>query len=652
MKKGLITVLILIAIIASVFSLYQRFQVEEKNKNVDLVFDIRQLQELNNNEEKLSFNELQKNNVSGIAVYEDDLQYLKEKKDLRVIKGEELLERKMVSDIKDIYESFPYDSDSAFLIFEGENLSERAKNLSRQWEKLLDLKLSSTKIGENEENLLIFFPEWGSEYLSLSLGFDSELISKIEESGLKVIPRLINNENSYSWDDKNDQLLLEDLSADYTIFAGDAISGHDINLAKTAEILENNDIKFAMIEPFIARQKGAASIGHLLEYDLLRVHSIEQDEMEKYNLEKVVDRYLRAVRERDVRILYLKPFLETKDDLEIGELNKKFLSELETGLKDDGFSLGKANSFDFFANSALNIYLISLGIAGAGIILLEKLIGFKLKKSFYLLIFLVLISVTGFIYLNKIMFLRKLLALGSSVIFPSLAIITQFLDKNDNYLKAFGKAILISLTGALMMAASLSHLSFLAGIDKFRGVKVAFLLPLILVIWYYLRREFISSKSLKENYQLLKDFLNYKIKIKDVLIVGFLGLAAIIYLARSGNYSFIPVLDIESLVREFLEDILYVRPRFKSFLIGHPILLLGLYYKEKIKSFILMIPALVLATIGQITVINTFAHIHIPLKISLIRSFHGVWLGLLIGMILIYLLRLLDKGRERWLLDD
>lgn len=650
MKKGLIIALILIAVFASFFSLYQRFQVEEKNNNVDLVYDIKQFQELNKEEEKLSFSTLKEQGVSGIAIYEDTLQELYRSKDLEIIRGKELIKRKMISEIKDIYERFPYDSDSAFLIFEGESLIQRVETTVDNWEKLLNIEIKAENFADNK--LLMFFPEWGTEYLSLSLGFDNQLITEIEKSGLKVIPRVINNENSIEWDDKNDQLLLDNISADYTIFAGDTISGYDQNLAETAEILKNNDIKFAMIEAFIAKQKGAENLGHLLEYDLLRVHSIEQAEMEKYNLEKVVDRYLRAVRERDVRVLYLKPFMETKDDLEITELNKNFLNKLTVGLENDGFTAGNAQSYDFFSNSRLMLYLIGLGIAVVGILLLEKLIGFEFNTLFYLLLFLVIISISGFIYLDKIMFLRKLLALGSSVIFPAFAIITQFIDKNESYLKAFGKTILISLTGALLLAASLSHISFLAGIDKFRGVKVAFLLPLVFVLWYYLRKEFLSKNSIKENYELLKDFLDYKIKIKDVLIVGFLGVAAIIYLARSGNYSFIPVLDIESWFRESLEDILYVRPRFKSFLIGHPILLLGLYFKDKIKSFMIMIPVLVFATIGQITVINTFAHIHIPLKISLIRSFHGVWLGILMGMILIYFLRLLDRGRERWLLDD
>ena len=358
-----------------------------------------------------------------------------------------------------------------------------------------------------------------------------------------------------------------------------------------------------------------------------------------------------AVRERNVRILYLKPFLNSKDDLSIAKANKKFLNDLTKGLQSDGFILGSAKSFDFFSNSNFSIYLLSLGITGVGIILLQKLLGWNFRYMHYFIFFLALIFVTSFIYVNKIMFLRKLLALGSSIIFPSLAIITQFIDKKSNYIKSFFKAIAISFIGVFFMTASLSHLSFLVNIDQFRGVKFAFLFPIVFVLWYYLKKEYIEKKSFKEYLTTINEFLDLEIKVKHLLMMSFLGVVAVVYLARSGNYSFLSVMNIEIWLREFLEDILYVRPRFKAFLIGHPILLVSLYYKEEIKSNLLMIIFLVLSSIGQITVLNTFAHIHIPLKISFLRSFHGIWLGLLLGMIIIYIINFLKKLKERWLIN-
>ena len=649
-KEKFIYSIIIFVLIISLFSLFERYQVEEKNKKVELIFDMKQLNKLNK-EVGISFSDLKKDNVTGIAIYEDSLRSLNDEDEMKIIKGNELIRRNLFSENKSIFEDFSYDEDSAFLIFTNNELSNRAEEAVNYWKEISGIKIKSRYLSESKENFIIFFPDWEEDYLSISLGFDQNLITEIESNDLKVVPRIVNNENEISWDDNYDQLLLEELSPEYIIFAGDIISGYKENISKTAEIMNKNNIKLGMIESFIAKQKGVNSLAHLSEYNLMRVHSIQAEEMEKYSIQKVVDRYLRAVRERNVRILYLKPFLNSKDGLNITETNKKFLNDLTKGLQNDGFVLGSAETFDFFSNSKLSIYLISLGITGAGIILLEKLLGFNFKYIHYFIFLLAILFVTGFIYLNKIMFLRKLLALGSSIIFPSLAIITQFIDKKSNYIMSFFKAIAISFSGVIFMTASLSHLSFLVNIDQFRGVKFSFLLPIIFVLWYYLKKEYIEKKSLKEYLATMNEFLNLEIKVKHLLMSGFLGIVAVVYIARSGNYSFLSVMNIEIWFREFLEDILYVRPRFKAFLIGHPILVVALYYKEEIKSNLLMTILLVLASIGQITILNTFAHIHIPLKISFIRSFHGIWLGLLLGIIIIYILKPLKKSKERWLLD-
>ncbi len=71
-----------------------------------------------------------------------------------------------------------------------------------------------------------------------------------------------------------------------------------------------------------------------------------------------------------------------------------------------------------------------------------------------------------------------------------------------------------------------------------------------------------------------------------------------------------------------------VRPRFKEFLFGHPFLFLlpviYKYFNYKLLGFF----AVIMATIGQITIANSFSHLHTPLLISLIRTWHGYWLAL------------------------
>jgi hypothetical protein len=146
----------------------------------------------------------------------------------------------------------------------------------------------------------------------------------------------------------------------------------------------------------------------------------------------------------------------------------------------------------------------------------------------------------------------------------------------------------------------------------------------------------------------IKDTLEKNIKVKHLIMGSLVALVGIVYIARTGNYSFIPMVELESTVRELLEDLLYVRPRFKAFLIGHPFLIVALYYWDEIKTHLIGYPLVLLAGIGQITVINTFAHIHIPLFVSLLRVFHGYWLGLLLGLILIGAIKVFNKVRVSW----
>ena len=55
------------------------------------------------------------------------------------------------------------------------------------------------------------------------------------------------------------------------------------------------------------------------------------------------------------------------------------------------------------------------------------------------------------------------------------------------------------------------------------------------------------------------------------------------------------------------------------------------------KNWILTIPAI----IGQVSLVNTYAHIHTALIMSMQRSFNGLVLGIAVGLLLIIGVRLL-----------
>ena len=127
-----------------------------------------------------------------------------------------------------------------------------------------------------------------------------------------------------------------------------------------------------------------------------------------------------------------------------------------------------------------------------------------------------------------------------------------------------------------------------------------------------------------------------------ILIFAIIAVALIIYISRTGNEG--PTSVYETMIRNLLDKILGVRPRTKEFLIGHPLMLALLYYGYKDQYA----PLLLGAVIGQISIVNTYAHIHTPIMVSLIRTFHGIWIGLVGGIVLIYITKQLAKLGRRW----
>jgi hypothetical protein len=109
---------------------------------------------------------------------------------------------------------------------------------------------------------------------------------------------------------------------------------------------------------------------------------------------------------------------------------------------------------------------------------------------------------------------------------------------------------------------------------------------------------------------------------------------AALYLLRSGNsLSFAP----DGPLRDMLSQLFVVRPRTKEFLIGYPAFILaGLFYGEVFHKSRLWI-WLSIAMVAPISLMNSFAHIHSPLFLSIVRSFNGWLLGVVLAVILFFI---------------
>lgn len=202
-----------------------------------------------------------------------------------------------------------------------------------------------------------------------------------------------------------------------------------------------------------------------------------------------------------------------------------------------------------------------------------------------------------------------------------------------------------------MVAGILSELPFMIKTAGFAGIKAATVLPLLLVSAVYLTGmtgEYPSWEQEREAVtERLRKFLGEPLRIwHTVAMLAALVLIALV-VARSGNDSGLGASDLELRFRALLDRYLGARPRTKEFMLGHPALLLGLAMATLPRGRPCALPLVLLGIIGQVGMLNSFCHLHTPLKLTVLRTFHGLWAGGLIGLILIWAWQALQGNNRR-----
>ncbi len=639
----LLIFILLIAIVSSGYLVFKRFGLEANSKSVDVVLDsqdILRLSRYKGVKEDLLLQQFREAGASGILFKENLIS------DLEPHKAWVLSGRQVALD------SYCRDSlggDFDQLVTEYNYIVSDDKELYSQIKDNLMLKVHGTQYLETEGGLyLVGVPITKAELASIGLGFNQGLMKLAAKQGYNLSVQIRNwpqatregisrvFELLKPWQDNISTVLFNDTY----------LPGFPDYLDTVNRGIKELGARFAFIETFIFNQAGAKNIGLLEKRNVVRMHTITAEEMASINPQRAVDRLGLAVTDRNVRVVLARMFfpLDTTDWL---KANLDYIQGLTSSLEAKGFLIGKAKGFEFDVTSQkgqrLLAFLIGLGVIAGGMLLLLEA-GFT--KAAYPVGLVAALGWAGLFLLKLMLPLAfKLMALSAVVIFPTLAVLVVLTEKGAaSVFAAISKLLqlsLVSLIGALLMVGLLADLSFMLKLDQFLGIKLAHVIPLLLLGFYYY---FLQDRS--DLSQRIKKILHAAVTYKYLLIIGFLLLAALVYLMRTGN-EVAAVSSLELRLRTLLGNILYARPRTKEFLIGHPFMLLLLYlgYQHR------YLPLLFLGVIGQISLVNTFAHVHTPFLISLIRTFNGLWLGILCGVFLVILWRLY-KYLESRLLDE
>ncbi|MFQ6096709.1 MAG: DUF5693 family protein, partial [Armatimonadota bacterium] len=444
------------------------------------------------------------------------------------------------------------------------------------------------------------------------------------------------------------------------IFSGNAVAGHPDHVQEVADWLRAHEslpdgLYYGSVE--FGKQLGDAALSRMLRGRVVRVHAITAPEMQTVAPPVAVERFVRAVRERNIRFCYVRLFLTGTAD-PLGK-NERYLRALTSRLRGAGFQPGAARPFDHFEPPRVAILLAGVATVAGALLLLVALVPVSGRT---LLIFGLLgASASAVAQWVAPCLARKALALLAAIVFPTLAMATFPPDKvrrpttGGALLPALGRFVAcgaISLVGAALIVGLLSATPFMTKADQFSGVKLALFMPLVLVAAIHLGglwgREPNARAQWRAAVRNWHDAMAQVVKYGHVVVLFVVFAAAAVVLLRSGNEPGFGLSGAEMKFREALERLLWVRPRQKEFLVGHPLLLLSLFMilRGRARG---MWAALAAATLGQTSMVNTFCHIHTPLAMSALRTLNGLWVGALIGLIAIAVYRL---AWERRLSDD
>lgn len=462
--------------------------------------------------------------------------------------------------------------------------------------------------GYAEPDLSLSKPEDWPQLLAEPVGFNPEELELVAAVGMRPVLLVTSNQLlSLPIMDK-----LPDLAPHLVIPAGDQVVGFPDRLEETKQALNKVDAKIGLVEFSLQRginQVASADTG-------IRVHAITGREMQVLAADRVLSRYIRAVRERNIRVLYMRPF-----PAENGwDQTKTMITDLISELEANGFQVGIANPYDHWQPSPLLLWVVSAGILAGAVLLSQYWVAVSPKL---LLLLLLLGNIAGGILLAvQTVLMQQLYALIAAIVFPVLAIANcrQGNRVGWNYLRC----TLWSVAGLVLLVGILSGTPFLIKLAEFRGVKLMHLVPVVLVFAMGLLGEQLPLGSWRQFKEVLARYYHACVPVKYLLLLALAAVAGVVYLLRTANF-ILPIPQLEITLREGLERLLIVRPRFKEIFIGHPALVILLASR---KRHPLMMS---LAVIGQLSLVNTFTHVHTPLFISMLRTLYGLIIGYGVG---------------------
>lgn len=646
---------VVIGLIAAVPVISDRLQTERTSKSVEFVFDYRDLTDAASYQARPQdylneqLDKLKEAGVTSMALFESTLSDL-EKARRMVTYNEKDISRMTGQPV-------PGNQNFTYVQFMNKESADAYTPMIK--ETFGSLGIAVNPWGYDGQSGLVI--ETSPEDASLKpMQPDPMAMAMLRSKGFIIMPRMT---DSLPYN----QQLVESTLANFEkngvkriLFEGESVKGFhddaDLNsLSAFAELLNKHGIGVAAIEGLKAPQLGFNKLAYLLDYNVVRLHSLSEADS-SLDVQTIADRFVLATKDRNIRIIYLNtvPTRSVAEAKVKDSVDNLVHSLADPGnavqrIENNGFTIGQAEPFHV-SDSSMQRYFKLVAVAGA-VALIAIMISYFLPALTLAAFILGLIGCAGLYVLNSSL-MEQALALAVAISGPTVATvlavrkITALHDQKPEPSTGsrLGKTVLLyvqtsilSLAAVPFVIALLNNISYSLVLNQFRGVSLLHFVPIFLVAVYLL---FYRGISLQTE---VPKLLRMPITVWMVGALVILAAAGYYYLSRTGNAG--SVSSYEMAFRTFMENTFGVRPRTKEFLMAHPLFIVGAFAAIKYRKAIYV---MIIAVIGQLSMVDTFAHIHSPILISLVRGLLGLGMGLIFGIIAAGVWRLLEGAWTRW----
>jgi len=667
---------ILVGLVCALWVNWNRHAIEQRNNSVEMAMeykDLRKLAALEGVPEEVVLKKFQEAGINSLMVFDTSLERLGKIGAIKLVTGSELRQAKVLGNDTGVFSNVKDVKENAVYIAEGND----ATAFEEAWEDLR-VRYGAERARMISSNPPIIEALGSTDLLPINavrepvgilqapLGLSSSEMRKVASLGFNVIVRPQNfvKVTEEKIDSIFNRIAKSGVEVNTYMPAGAEVVGYPNKIDYMAKKLA--DRKLIMQEHYtqlqFAKVDGLVPLAEALNYKAVRTYVIDSLEQKKISVGEGLRRWALTDEERNVRVNYIRPYFLSQNGQDLLTMNLQYVKDITANVKARGFKIGEAGLFEAEASTVKNGYtgpyfpnkiafvIIGAAVLAGAVIYLAQLV--ELTHSKQIILWGAMTAVIAAILLAGCgLVMRQALAFGAAVFFPvlSMNVILDIWDRTKtssvsalkvilNSTWQLALAVLMSLVGGMYLAAILADSRFLLEIDIYRGVKLTFIMPLVLMTILYVKRYDmlgVIGAGVKVAVSRVNDLLNKPITFKHIALLGVLGIILLYFVARSGHSAGVPVAAIEVKMRLFLEQLMYARPRQKEFMIGHPAFFLAAYAAYYNAPRLMQYALTCGAVIGQASLVQTFCHMRTPVFMSTVRAIDGYAMGAVIGIILV-----------------